>query len=1650
MSNFEKVLNAYTKQSFSTTHKGNQFECLMQRYLQTEPIFTKELKTVWLWHDFPFKDQFDNNGRDVGIDLVAETAEQEYWAVQCKFVEEHTAVDKQALDSFLSTSSKKFHNEQGTEIVFNSRLWITTSTNWGAVAEKTTQNQSPEFHRIDRKYLMEAPVDWVKLNEGMVGEPARLAKKELRPHQTEAVAMAHQHFENHDRGRMIMACGTGKTFTSLRIAEQETNHNGLVLFLLPSIALLNQTLREWCDNAVCPITAVCVCSDPKASSKVAQKRIEEDADSTSTVDLVLPATTDSTQIAKRLQRSFEQKKTPGMTVVFATYQSIEVVAEAQKMLRQQYGAGFGIVDLIVCDEAHRTTGVTLKGDESTTFVKVHDKEFIEAKKRLYMTATPRLYHPNVKSKAAENEAILCSMDDATIYGEEFYHLSFGTAVEQNLLSDYKVIVLTVRDKDIPKAVQEKIGKPVDGITDTVSSILNADDASKIIGCINALSKRLSGDDGTVIKHDATKMKTALAFCSSIKMSEAFKVKFTAVSESYYVGKEEDRNIVKATVEHIDGRMPTPNRMKQMDWLKGTTHPKQYNDPPECRILSNVRCLSEGVDVPALDAVIFLSPKNSYIDVVQSVGRVMRKAPNKKYGYIIIPIFVPDAVDPNEALDKEENYKVVWSVLQALRAHDDRFNATINQIELNKKKPNNILSVGIGSLANELDGDPYEALHYTTTDANGLPKVIARNLPFPELQAIIYAKMVQKVGQKTYWKEWAENVATIAAKQVNRITKLIALPGAHQAAFADFLSGLQKNLNPSVEQGDAVDMLAQHLITKPIFETLFEGYSFAQANPISISMQNMLDILEEHNAVEDMTELHKFYESVKMRTSKIDNATGKQKIIIELYDTFFATAFPKMVEQLGIVYTPVEVVDFIVHSVNDILKKEFNRTLSDEAVHILDPFTGTGTFITRLLQSRCIKPKDLLRKYQHEIHANEIVLLAYYIAAINIENVFHDMLKDNSTTPVGYEPFEGICLTDTFQLGETPQEDDIRSQLFPKNSERITKQRRKPLQVIFGNPPYSVGQKSANDNAQNQSYPKLDKRIAESYVKNSDMLNKKSLYDSYIKAFRWSTDRLDKTGGIICFVSNGAWLDGNSTDGFRKSIEQDFTAIYVFNLRGNARMQGEQRRKEKDNIFKEGSRTPIAITLLVKNPKTKVNKATIHYHDIGDYLNREDKLKIIKDFKSFANEDLPLKILQPNEHGDWISMRNEIFATLTPLEPEKKFDSKAESVFITNAVGTATARDAWVTNFSAKEIAKNMQGMIYFYNMQQVAYLERLQQEPKLSVEDFIDTNPTKISWTRALRRDLSNKINHQYDEKYFKTFSYRPFCYQYLYHDTNFIESPGLFPKLFPTPRHTNLVICVSCVGSNKGFSLMMTNLIPDYHFIGDTQCFPLYHYEESKTSARTIFDDAKTANGYERKDAISDYILDRARRQYEAKNIGKEDIFYYVYGFLHSPHYRIQFANDLKKMLPRLPLVSSVQDFWHFSHAGKKLADLHIHYERVKPLDTVQVHGAEHKHYTIDKMRFLEKDKKDTILYNSSITLSNIPLKAYDYIVNGKSAIEWIMERYQVSTHKESGIVNNPNDWAVETSQPRYILDLLLSVISLSVQTVDVVAGLPKVEGKL
>lgn len=1598
---FQDVLTKYRTQSFSTHDQGDRFERLMKRYLMTDPKYATEFKRVDLWMEFYARDQL--GGIDTGIDLVAETLTGEYWAIQCKCYKETDRIDKDEVNKFLGTYGKSFTDREGNPGVgFSQGLWISTvpASNWTSTANEALNNQRIPVARINLADLERAPVDWDKLEEGTHGVAARVAKYNILQHQQKAIDNAKTHYQAHDRGKMIMACGTGKTFVSLKISEELKGPNDLILFLAPSIALVGQTLREWTAQCKSDIHPICVCSDPKVTKQ--KKKNDDDDSGDRVIDLGLPATTDPGKILS----DYRMYGTQQTTVIFSTYQSIEVVSEAQKL-------GLPDFDLIVCDEAHRTTGVRLAEDKEKAFTMVHDNGYVKGLKRLYMTATPRIYSENAKKKAEDGNVVMRSMDDESLFGTEFYHIGFGEAVEKGLLSDYKVMILTINERMIPPGMADQFYN--------ISTQIDMDAALKLMGCISALSKIVEGDD-TIRATDPGFMHSAVAFCNTIKMSEDVADWFNNYSRKYLEILPDRYNgqVVKVSGKTVSSQMSISDREDNMTWLKGTDI-----EDDRCRIVTNVRCLSEGVDVPALDAIMFLSAKNSQIDVVQSVGRVMRKprTGDKKFGYIIIPIIADPEKTPNEALENNENYKVVWTVLNALRAHDDRLKNIVNKLDLMNNKGGKIIIGGPGGSGGGGSGGQ-------TT----LP------LDLDGWQEALYAKIVKKVGDRMYWSDWADDVGKLAIRTIGTIREIVKKPACRDY-FDSFVSELRSNIHDSIDDEQAIEMLAQHIITQPIFEALFEDYSFSKHNPVSKAMDSMIDVLvQTDSSINDFKSLDKFYSQVKERVEKIDNARGKQTVILELYNNFFQAAFPKMAKKLGIVYTPVEVVDFIINSVNDLLRFEFDCDYNDENVNIIDPFTGTGTFITRLIQSGLISKDNLPRKYTYEIFANEIVLLAYYIASVNIESTYHDVMGDSS-----YTAFDGLCLTDTFDKNRIKIES---AHIFNENRKRITRMVNAPINVIIGNPPYSVGQESTNDNNKNQTYPLLEKRVAETYAAMSGASNKNRLYDSYLLAFRYASDRLGNNNGIICFVSNGGWLDGTSMVGFRKAIESEFYKIYVFNLRGNQRTSGELSRKEGGKIFDSGSRAAITITLLIKKADYS-GKATIYYKDIGDYLSRIQKLNKIKELGSFANPLMKLEKLEPGEEGDWITEHNSLFKTFIPLEPEKKFE-EGQSVFLVNSIGYNTSRDAWMINFSKKELAENISRFIDFYNTQ----------TPQNKSND-----KTKIAWSSGLETLMSKSVKIGFDADKIEPIMYRPFNKMYLYNEEKLIERNYQNRKLFPTKESENLVIAVNGIGMSAQFGAFISKIPMNIQCMPNGQCFSLYYYTEKgeklskkgKTKQATLFpvggpkqmtlddgSDELQEIQYVRHDGISDWFYRKAIGIHGDK-VTKKDLFYYIYGLLHSKHYREAFAGDLKKGLPRIPLIEDKKGFWAFVNAGRALADLHLNYENVEPWPGVLIDGDVDNCKVPSKMKFERKDDKSSIMLNGHLSVTNIPLRAYDYFVGGRPAIEWVMERYQLKTEPNSQIRNDPNLYAEENKDPKYVVNLLMSVISVSMKTLEIQDSLPE-----
>ena len=1781
MSALSRLLNQFQEFSQTQRDKGTSFENLIVKYFQTEPCYQSryvKVQTYCDWAAENIKDLGFEYKNDTGIDLVLTDIDGSFHAVQCKNYLSDRTIQKSDIDSFFTASGKTW---------FTHRYIVATTDKWSNNARESLNHQIIPVSVINLADLENSSIDWEQFNFS-ARQPALKSKKGLRPHQQSALKSVETRFNGGEtRGKLIMACGTGKTFTALKIAEKMAGKGKRVLFLVPSLSLLSQTLREWNQDTETPLINFAVCSDSDVG-----KKHNEDSVLANLSDLQFPATTNAKSLANAVHVVEQKNKQQTMTVVYSTYHSIDVIHQAQSQ------HNLPEFDLIICDEAHRTTGATFDGEDESAFVRIHDADYIKGAKRLYMTATPRIYGETAKNT---DGVVLYSMDDETHYGKDFFVLTFSQAVSDGLLVDYKVIVLAIEESHIQRRIQNLL---TDG-----NNELKVDDAAKIVGCWKALSKYgLTSEEGALYNP----MRRAVAFCQVIEKeykgskhkvsSKLIAEMFQAVIEEYQQAectallkqnpdlKLPPQLTMTCQAEHVDGGMNAGEKESRLQWLKAPEGLPENT----CRILSNVRCLSEGVDVPALDAVLFLTPRNSQVDVVQSVGRVMRRAEGKQQGYVILPVVIPAGVEAEDALDKNENYKVVWQVLNALRAHDDRFDAMINKLEFNGKDTQKMEVIAIAdkiapkiNRSSKKDQTLHEAKVGYGIGSPAAPTPIQETLQFEigEIERALYAKIVKKCGNRHHWEDWAGDIAKIARTHIDSINAILENPAneAERTAFEAFAAELRDDLNNAVSDEEIVEMLAQHMITKPVFDALFSDYSFAEHNPMSRAMQKVLDLLQQKNLHKERNTLQSFYDSVHLRASGIETAEGKQKIVVELYDKFFRNAFPRMTERLGIVYTPVEVVDFIIKSVEDVLQHEFKSSLQDKGVHILDPFTGTGTFITRLLQSGIIPHDRLPEKYKSEIHANEIVLLAYYIAAINIESAYHGILAGNIdgnvSDDVPYVPFEGICLTDTFQMYE---KGDMLDEMLVDNSARRKRQKALDIRVIIGNPPYSAGQESANDNNANIEYPHLDARIRQTYAEHSAATNKNALYDSYIRAIRWASDRIGQQG-VIGFVTNAGWVEANTADGLRKCLAEEFSSLYIFHLRGNARTSGERRRKEKDNVFGQGTRTPIAVSILVKNPQSE-KRGRIYFHDIGDYLTREQKLETIAELGSIngITERRGWQEIVPDEFNDWLNQRDPNFDNYISLGDKK--DKNAITVFENYSAGLQTNRDAWVYNYSECRLKDNMGNMINFYNDEVARFqsvCKELSANQKMEIKDFVSNDDTKISWSSSLLPKAAKGVFAEMQDKNIRIGLYRPFTKQHVYFDSMFNHRPYQLPKIYPNLQADNQVISVTGRGSTKEFSALISSEIPDLEMISKGQCFPLNVYEFSdgvetaeRTNERTKLyttkyrpispsasprpaaraslclsptkspiytlsathsasrcsstrrsnqhDDLYYRLGHDQRlfrtddqcdprcpvaderamlphvplrnggsvmenqdlftaeipsekqpaekklvlrSAITDDALAHFREPYsaaDAARIGKEDIFYYIYGLLHSEEYRERYADNLSKQLPRIPRMKTYADFAAFSKAGRDLAALHLNYETVPMYQDIkfsgslqglklapqQIIGGADEDFRVVKMKFAKKDDKTKIVYNGKITVENIPEAAYDYIVNGKSAVEWVMERQAVTTDKKSGITNDANDWAADTMHdPRYPLELLLRVVNVSIKTQEIVNNLPALD---
>ena len=1531
---FDDVLRHIRGESTSTKDLGERFERIILDVLRHDRHYKNRFDRVWMWRDWAresgIKDK-TGTGQDLGIDIVArERVGGELCAVQCKCNADDTVLDTKPVNSFIAA---------GVSYRMKNYILACTGPINKAALAKLRGARCQIMTRDDLRYRF----DWDAYPRKIAPPPP----KRLKPYQKRAVSDVVSGFAGSDRGKLIMACGTGKTLVSLHAAERLAGKGGVVLYLVPSISLILQSMREWSDNANMPHYYMAVCSDTTVRN----------TEQGTLTELEAPASTDPKVLGERVARMRDD----ALNVIFSTYHSVEVVEKA--MAGRQ-------LDLVLCDEAHRTTGVDGHGSESY-YTRVHYDRNIKAARRLYMTATPRIYTDAVKGKAEQQQKVVISMDD-DLYGPVFHSLSFYDAVHKyNVLCDFKVRVAVMDGDTLDELVQKaQAGDdamvPLDEKT-LMASVWHAlehpgaDDSKgllqrAIMFCDMINSSKIVAGKEINYKKDIREDAELLENAKQIDKQRSFEKIVTHIQK---VTKAKSRSVVR--VDHVDGGDSAQERRSRLEWLKTSS-----DEPDTCRILSNARCLSEGVDVPALDGVVFMNPRKSVVDVVQAVGRVMRKSPGKEFGYVILPVAIPAGVDIDEAMRSNDYFKVVWQVLNALRSHDPQLASEINKLVLTESPS---------------DSEVTNRIIIRHAYGHGLRQA---ELLEPKMISGIASRLVQKVGDINYYDKYGKRLGEAARTIEGRIRNKISASHGQHAEVQKLHSGLHQMVSDSVTFDETVRVLAQHIVLAKVFDRLFSG-EFTTHNPIA---QVFESVAKKIDLREELRDLGDFYDDIDRELRGIETRTARQNFIKKIYGNFLESADKKGAQKHGIVYTPVEIIDFIIESIDTLLQKHFNLTFNDRAVKVIDPFAGTGTFLTRLLESGLIAD-NMYEKYRHDLFADELILLAYYIATINIETTYSSLRKGNR-----YVPFDGISYTDTLRIppryregAEYRQEQSTIDDQFRTAHDRIRRQSAAHIHVIVGNPPYSAGQKKANDKNQNIKYRRLDRRITNTYAHATKSINPNvgllnSLYDSYIRSIRWASDRLGESG-IVGFVTNAGFIRSEAGAGVRACLAKEFHEIWCFDLRGDQRTKGETSKQEGGKIFGSGSRAPVAITFLVKNQQKR--GCIIHYKNIGDYLSREKKLEIIARFGSI---DIThgWKTITPDKYHDWINQRGvdgEKFTLYDAMgDKETKSGKHEKAIFKTYSPGISTARDSWAYNSSQKELIKNMQVHINYANSQI---------DPTNPV-----INPKKATFTRGLKQKLK-KSKSIFDKSKIRLALYRPFFKQHLYFDTTgtYNEIVSLTPQFLPSHDSQNLIMLIP--DSFKGdFTVLMTDVLPDLHIISTNQCFPLYIYKHGN----------KIEN-------ITDRTLNQYINYYNDVNITKKDIFYYIYGLLHHEGYKKKFINSLRHELPRIPMAPN---FVNFRNVGQKLANLHLNFETCKrynlgspKFNTPHPFKISGLSFGVNKDVNTGKRAKDVNIIRADgvVLFDNIPTTSY--LVNGRTPLEWVVDRYKITTKKDSDITNDP-----------------------------------------
>jgi predicted helicase len=1486
----------------SKTERGRLLEVATKLYLQEQGFKT------YFWSEWA--SQKGLSLQDTGIDLVAEI-DGDLYAVQCKNWDR--AVSWRDVGTFVGSLLRKDLNFKGGFLV----------------AKSVSKEVEKEIERLGKTIIT---VSADELSEYLdqakallEGKPLTKEKKQLRPYQGQAIQSVLEGLQSRDRGKLIMPPGTGKTLVALRIAES-FSVGKLILFLCPSIALLDQSIKAWFRDSELPVHAYAVVSD---------RGVGRDDELNSRSLLSFPATTS----AEELLGAFRPEEDK-LNVIFSTYQSLDVIKDAQQN-------GLPEFDLIICDEAHRTAGVSKR--EETNFKLVHSNEHIKGKKRLYMTATPKVFDVEKEEKERieeENLVKIFDMSDEGIFGPTFFEYSFRRAIEEGYLSPYRIVVMTVDKKEVQEKLYEYLMS---------QGSLSIDDTTKLVGLGKLIKGEVHNEDGTPLN---LSIKRGIVFVNRVSKSKQVAEDFEAVFREYF-GIQSPANI-----QHIDGNMSVFDKRRRINWLR--------EGGQRSHTLTNAKVLTEGIDVPALDFVAFFDQKESVVDIIQALGRVVRKAQNKEFGLVFIPLVVStDRENIDEQIERT-SYKTLWQVLNAVASLDSAFQSQIR-----------VILIEDGNRTREIDPNRDNVIV--------LDRGNTQTSFFEPIRKHLSTKIVRsfRLGS-IFLRDWAQETAKTAKDLKDNVQIALEKDLSFRQKFEELRRALTTLLNESISDQDAINLIVQYILTKPIFDAVFEHKS-----PVDKILDSIFEYFK-HFLQNNIRELDKFYEQVQVKASGLRNEEERQEFLRHLYTNFFSVAFKETTDEVGIAYTPVPLVSFIVKFVNHLVQKHFGKTLDDEGVVILEPFAGMGTFISLAIENMDLQKLEekLQRK---EIWANEILLLPYMAMVKNIESTIARKIGKHL-------PFETALWTDSFSLMEKlyeKQSPKLPMIIPEKFKELIDAQLKAKVNVLISNPPWRVGRENENVGRRNIEYRNLRMRIGQTYARYAKQLGIASvnkLYDTYIQALRMASDRIEE--GVIGFVLNNGWLHGLSGRGIRKALSEEFVEVYVYDLRGDARVKSK---KEGENVFP--IQTGNCLLFLVKR-KDKKGPAKIFYKAVKDYATKEEKFAELREW-----EDQPDQIewqeIQPNQKHDWIDQGEEEFESLVKLGDKR---NKHEiTVFDEYSLGLATNRDSYAYNFSKADLKMHMERLISTFN----EHLERVwaREITEDNVEEKIERDQRKIKWDDSLKNELFRLRESQRfkNDRVFDAF-YKPFVPMWVYFDRVFNDRTYRLPSIFPTPDVENLAIVVSGVGKGRVFDAFITTKILDKSFhTTSVFLFPLYIYNEVKTLYGTVS---------QRQDNITDQALRLFQKALNDATITKEDIFFYAFGVLSTPSYVERFRNNLSKELPRVPILDS---FREISKLGRELAELQLAYQRYVWAVVMKEEKEDLPEYSnltitadenalseyVEKVRLDKENREITI--NGKVKVQGIPKFAIECKVGNYPPIEWVSKYLVRKEDEDTGIVWDP-----------------------------------------